>query len=294
MHPRVLSATFQPLIGSSFRQSNTPNNGTSSTIKAILIRSAFLWASLLSLNVTALNITALNATAQEISSSRAFDPSDADQVNELLTPFKEVAKKWEEDVQKVSATNTLDGGNEHVLFLGSSSFRLWDKLPEDLAPHSIVKRAYGGAKFRDLAIYTPVLVRGLKFNRAVIFIANDITGKEDDTPPETTRKLAHLVIEQLRREQPNVQVLILAVTPTPSRYEYWPRIQKTNQMLKSLSIELNNVHYIPTASAFLDADGLPRAEYFKDDKLHLNEEGYALWSGLIKQALAEHASSRSK
>ncbi len=289
MHPCILSATLRPLISFTVSQCISPNIGYSSTLIAILSRSALLWASLLALNVIALNVC-----AQETSSSRAFDPSEADQVNELLAPFKEAAKKWEDDVEKLSATNTLDGGNEHVLFIGSSSFRLWDKLPEDLAPHSIVKRAYGGAKFRDLAIYTPVLVRGLKFNRAVIFIANDITGKEDDTPPETTRKLAHLVIEQLRQEQPKVQVFILAVTPTPSRYEYWPRIQKTNQMLKSLSVELQNVHYISTATAFLDTDGLPRAEYFKDDKLHLNQQGYAVWSELIKRTLAEFAPAPSK
>ena len=248
------------------------------------IHATFLWAS----------IVALNVAAQEPSTSHSFNPSNSNQVTELLAPFKEAAKKWEDDVQKLSATNAQDGGDEHVLFIGSSSFRLWDNLPADLAPYPIVKRAYGGAKFRDLAIYSPELIRGLKFNRAVIFIANDITGKEDDTPPETTRKLAHLIIEQLRLEQRDAHVFLLAVTPTPARYEYWPRIQKTNQMLKGLSAELQNVHYIPTATAFLDIDGLPRAEYFKDDKLHLNQQGYAVWSELIKRTLAEHSPSRSK
>lgn len=264
------------------------NRDISITFLAKFFYATFLWAFILALKV------ASQDPSQAPSTSNSFDPSDSNQVTELLAPFKEASKKWVEDVEKLSATNTQDGGDEHVLFIGSSSFRLWDNLPADLAPYPIVKRAYGGAKFRDLAIHTPELVRAMKFNRAVIFIANDVTGKEDDTPPETTRKLAHLVIAQLRREQPNVQVFLLAVTPTPSRYEYWPRIQKTNQMLKSLSVELQNVHYIPTATAFLDADGLPRAEYFKDDKLHLNQQGYAVWSELIKRALAEFAPACSK
>jgi GDSL-like Lipase/Acylhydrolase family len=284
MYPCLPSATFWSLIHTTLATAPLRNGDKPIAFLVTLFHAILLWASLL----------ALNAVSQDPSPSNAFNPANSNQVTELLAPFKEAAKKWEDDVEKLCKTNTQDGGDEHVLFIGSSSFRLWDNLPEDLAPYPIVKRAYGGAKFRDLAIYTPELVRGVKFNRAMIFIANEITGKEDDTPPETTRKLAHLVIEQLRREQPNSHVFLLAVTPTPSRYEYWPRIQKTNQMLKSLANELQNVHYIPTATAFLDADGLPRAEYFKDDRLHLNHEGYAVWSELIKRALAEVAPSRSK
>ena len=284
MYPCLPSATFWSLIHPTLATPPLRNGNKPIAFLVTLFHAILLWASIL----------ALDAVSQDPSPSNAFNPANSNQVTELLAPFKEAAKKWEDDVEKLSETNTQEGGDEHVLFIGSSSFRLWDNLPEDLAPYPIVKRAYGGAKFRDLAIYTPELVRGVKFNRAVIFIANEITGKEDDTPPETTRKLAHLAIEQLRREQPNSHVFLLAVTPTPSRYEYWPRIQKTNQMLKSLSNELQNVHYIPTATAFLDADGLPRAEYFKDDRLHLNHEGYAVWSELIKRALAEVAPSRSK
>lgn len=287
MYSCFLSTTFRSLIAFSSNQKATPATGTPSTIASNLFCCALLWAILLILLPP-------NALAQESVSSDTFNPSDSKQVDELLAPYREVAQKWREDVDKLSATNSHDGGKDHILFLGSSSFRLWESLTEDLAPFAIIKRAYGGAKFRDLAIYTPDLIRGIQFNRAVVFIANEITGKEDDTSPEVTRKLAHVVIDQLRREQPDATIFLLAVTPTPSRYEYWPQIQKTNQALRSLSEELNDVHYIPTATAFLDSDGFPRAEYFKDDKLHLNQSGYAVWSELIKRTLSEYEASRSK
>jgi len=215
----------------------------------------------------------------------AFDPSDPIIVEELLVDFREKSLKWQSDVDKLSANNATQGSPEHTLLLGSSSFRLWETFEQDLAPLKVVKRAYGGARYRDLAIYTPELIHGLKFSKAVVFIANDITGKDDDSDPQTVSKLARLVIAQLRHEQPKVQIYLLPVTPTPVRYKYWPRIQVTNSMLRKIAESTPGVYYIPTAYAFLDRDGHPRAELFKSDRLHLNDDGYHVWSKIILGAL---------
>ena len=226
-----------------------------------------------------------------------FNPHDPAAVEALLEPYRERSEKWQEDVAKLAVGNATDGGAEHVLFLGSSSFRLWDTIHEDLAPVKVVKRAYGGARFRDLAIYTPELIAGLRFSKAVIFIANDITGKEnEDTDPETTSKLARLVIAQLRSEHPEVPIHLVAVTPTPVRYKHWPRIQVTNVMLRKIAETTPGVFYIPTAYAFLDRDGHPRAELFKEDRLHLNSIGYQIWARILLGAFetADQESQESR
>lgn len=224
----------------------------------------------------------------------AFDASDPVSRSGLLDMFREKASKWQEDVGKLSSSNSVDGSSEHVLFLGSSSFRLWDSIVQDLEPLKVVRRAYGGARYRDLAIHTPELIKGLKFSKAVVFIANDITGSEkEDIDPETVSKLARVVIYQLRQEQPDCQIHLLAVTPTPSRYKHWHRIQVTNTMLRKIAESTEGVFYIPTAYAFLDRDGHPRAELFKDDRLHLNQSGYQIWSRIIQGAL-ETASQEVK
>ena len=234
------------------------------------------------------NNPAENNAAEESNADEtlvAFNPHDPAAVEALLEPYRERSEKWKEDVAKLAAGNATDGGAEHVLFLGSSSFRLWDTIHEDLAPVKVVKRAYGGARFRDLAIYTPELIAGLRFSKAVIFIANDITGKDsEDTDPETTSKLARLVIAQLRSEHPEVPIHLVAVTPTPVRYKHWPRIQVTNRMLRKIAETTPDVFYIPTAYAFLDRDGNPRAELFKEDRLHLNSIGYQIWARILQGA----------
>lgn len=209
----------------------------------------------------------------------------------FLAPYHEMASEWKEDVATISANNPTEGSSEHILFLGSSSFRLWDTIESDMAPHRVVRRAFGGAKYRDLAIYAPECVRGLRFGQAMIFIANDIRGRDDDNDPDTVQQFANLAIDAVRAEQPHAKIFLVAVTPSSSRFEHWPKIQQINRMLQRIAKERSNTEYIPTARDFLDADGFPRDELFRDDRLHLNAAGYRLWAERLKSALAHaHAS----
>jgi lysophospholipase L1-like esterase len=43
--------------------------------------------------------------------------------------------------------------------------------------------------------------------------------------------------------------------------------------------------FIDTYSPMLNPDGQPRAELFQKDNLHMNAEGYKLWTSLIKPRL---------
>lgn len=229
------------------------------------------------------------ANAQESASSKNSPsvPSSAEteDVDAFLAPYRELAKEWEDDVAKISANNALEGSAEHVLFMGSSSFRLWDSIADDMAPVRVVRRAFGGAKYRDLAIYAPECVRGLKFGRAMVFVANDIRGKDDDNDPDTVARFARIVIAALRREQPDVKIYLVAVTPTESRWEYWPLIQQVNQRLQAIAESEPGVLFVPTAHAYLNTDGKPRAELFREDRLHLNADGYRIWAEILKDAL---------
>jgi hypothetical protein len=224
-----------------------------------------------------------------VAAAQQANPHLDPQVQELLIPFQEEARKWDEDVARLASGNQSDGGPEAIVLLGSSSFRLWEDAAQDLAPYEIVRRAYGSARYRDLAIHAPALLAGLEFQAVFLFIANDITGKELDVTPETAGRLAEVVVRVVRHVQPKASIFIVAVTPTPSRFEYWPRIQQVNQQFEQLAGKYPNAHYLATERLFLDSRGEPREELFVEDKLHLNEEGYAIWAKLFLDALREHS-----
>lgn len=46
-----------------------------------------------------------------------------------------------------------------------------------------------------------------------------------------------------------------------------------------------NTYFINTSSAFLNEKGLPKDELFVANKLHLNADGYKVWTELVKDEL---------
>ena len=84
--------------------------------------------------------------------------------------------------QEVSLLESLDldvflENKKDLLFIGSSSIRLWDNIQVDMYPYSSVKRGYGGAHFYDLIHFSERLVKNHSPKAILIFVANDITGK---------------------------------------------------------------------------------------------------------------------
>ncbi len=202
-----------------------------------------------------------------------------------LTKYAADATKWDKDVAKLSQSNTTEGGDDFILCVGSSSFRLWDTISEDMAPNKIVRRAYGGAKYCDLAIHAPQLVEGLRFRAAMIFVGNDITGNAKDKTPEEVARLSKIVIDTVRKQRPDAPVFLIAVTPSPSRFQHWPKIILANQALEKLTSNDTNTFFVSTQSKYLNAQGEPRAELFVKDMLHQNKEGYAIWASILKDNL---------
>lgn len=205
-----------------------------------------------------------------------------------LTKYVVEAAKWDQDVAKLAAGNATQGGQETILCMGSSSFRLWDSISEDMTPYKVVRRAYGGAKFCDLAIHAPKLVEGLQFRAAMIFVANDIVGKENDKSPEEVARLAKIVIEAVRAENAAAPVFLIAITPSPSRFPSWPTISMANQTLEKLCSPESKIFFVATQTKYLDSQGEPVPELFVKDMLHQNKVGYAIWSSLLKESLSKN------
>ncbi len=205
-----------------------------------------------------------------------------------LTKYAADAAKWDQDVAKLASTNATDGGEDAILCLGSSSFRLWDTISEDMAPHKIVRRAYGGAKYCDLAIHTSQLIEGLRFRAAMIFVGNDITGNVKDKTPEEVARLSKIVIDTIRKQRSDAPVFLIAVTPSPSRFQHWPKIVLANQALEKLASNNEKTFFVATQRKYLNEQDEPRPELFVKDMLHQNKEGYAIWASILKDSLDKY------
>lgn len=220
------------------------------------------------------------ATALATASSFAAEPR--------LPADDPAVTRWEPDVAALEAMDAVEQASPAAtLFIGSSSIRLWHSIADDMAPRPVIRRGYGGARYRDLAHHVPRLVAAHDCRAIVVFVANDITPQEPATAEEVMQDV-RAVHARIRARHPETPLFFVAVTPTESRWGVWPELVRLNDEIAEFAAAEPGTFFISTAEQFLDPDsGRPRPALFRDDRLHLNAEGYRVWAAVIAAALDE-------
>jgi hypothetical protein len=210
-----------------------------------------------------------------------------------LKKYELTGKKWEDEIKKLEVLDKKETySNQAVLFIGSSSIRLWKSIEEDLDTYEPIKRGYGGAHYYDIIHFTNRLVSPHKVKAIAIFVANDITGKENginnqtvnrDLSPKEVLRLVKFVTKEIRKSHEKVPIFFIETTPTSKRWKVWGKISKANDLIENYTSKSENLYYINTRSFYIGSDGMPNDSLFVKDKLHLNREGYKLWGKIIKE-----------
>jgi lysophospholipase L1-like esterase len=91
---------------------------------------------------------------------------------------------------------------------------------------------------------------------------------------------------------PEAPLIYLAIKPSVARWKLWPQMQEVNARVKELSQQNKLVIYVDTTPPLLGADGQPQTSLFRDDGLHMNEQGYAAWNAILSPKLRSIALSR--
>jgi hypothetical protein len=195
---------------------------------------------------------------------------------------------WEKDIRKFEHLDSVETYPANaVLFAGSSSIRLWATLTDDMAPYPVIQRGYGGARLSDFSFFAGRIIYPHPCRAIVLFVANDITGSEADKTPEQVCDLFLNVLSTIRTKFPDTPVFWISITPTGSRWKVWPQIEKANMLIEKACKKQKDTYFINTKDVFLNSTGLPKEELFRPDRLHLNEEGYKLWTSVIRKELGK-------
>ena len=210
-----------------------------------------------------------------------------------LVKYSQSNRQFEAEVSYLESLDLKQKANQNdILFLGSSSIRLWNNIEKDMYPYSPVRRGYGGAHYYDLIHFSERLVVNHSPKAILIFVANDITGSDDsnlvgDLSPNQVRRLFYYNYKLIRNIHKNIPIFLIETTPTPKRWNVWHQIFKANKKLERLCLKEPNLYFIRTRDKFIGEDGLPIKSFFLDDELHLNYDGYKLWASVIKSRLVE-------
>ncbi|WP_256988562.1 SGNH/GDSL hydrolase family protein [Bordetella genomosp. 9] len=189
--------------------------------------------------------------------------------------------RWAESLAAFAAADQAHpptpGG---VLFVGSSSIRLWNGLETEFQSLPVVvKRGFGGSRMLDCTRHLHQLVEPYK-PRLVLVYAGDNDLAEGRTPEQVLQAFTAFV-EGVRTSLPSTRIAYISIKPSPSRVSLMPQIRETNELIHAYTLKTRNTDFIDIYTPMLDAAGQPRPELFREDLLHLNPQGYALWKRVI-------------
>lgn len=167
-----------------------------------------------------------------------------------------------------------------VLFVGSSSIRLWNDLETSFSGLPVViKRGFGGSRLSDCVSLANRLVLPYRPRTVVVYAGeNDLA--EGATPQEVLERFATFV-RLIKAELPDSRIAFVSIKPSPLRAVLMPAVRQANALVQAYSQTQPGLDFIDVHSHMLDADGQPRGELFSGDRLHLNAQGYALWREII-------------
>ncbi|WP_232539918.1 SGNH/GDSL hydrolase family protein [Azohydromonas aeria] len=196
-----------------------------------------------------------------------------------------VDAKWRADFEAFDAADKArpvqPGG---VLFVGSSSIRLWDDLEQQFQELPVlVKRGFGGSQLSDCAAHLDRLVVAYQ-PRLVVLYAGDNDLNAGRTPQQVFDSYQQFV-DGVHRALPDTRIAYVSIKPSPSRAKLLPQVREANALIRQRAAADPRLDYIDIYQPMLGADGQPRAELFREDRLHLNAQGYALWHQVIARHL---------
>lgn len=172
-----------------------------------------------------------------------------------------------------------------ILFIGSSIFRLWKGLKEQMAPLPVFNRAFGGSQTHEILAYLDRIV--LPYQPKVIVYycgSNDINA---NVPPARIAGNFQEFVERVRRELPQTRIIYVSINKAPQKMDRWAEVDAANGLVREYCAKVKGLRYIDVNPALFDETGQPRLELYLPDRLHFLDPAYVGFTRIIRPVVAE-------
>lgn len=172
-----------------------------------------------------------------------------------------------------------------VLFIGSSSIRMWDTLAQDFPDIPVINRGFGGSLIQESTRYADRIVIPYK-PKMIVFCAGTNDLAYGNKNPQQVFQDYKDFVAKVHTALPDTRIIYLSINPTVARWNQEGEILDTNHLIEKFDIETNSkaekLNFINAHSQLLTADGQPPAGLLRADHLHFNRDGYKAWTAIVK------------
>jgi len=192
--------------------------------------------------------------------------------------------RWEKEIaacEQMDRTNPPPRGG--LLFIGSSTIRLWKTLAQDFPDHRVINRGFGGSQIVDATHFAERVI--FPYAPRMIFLragGNDLwAGKTPERVFDEFREF----VKKIHAKLPETDIVFISLSPSIARWKQAEQEKALNRMVEDYVRGKAHLKYLETYPMVLGTDGKPRPELFVADQLHFNAEGYKLLAERVRPCL---------
>ena len=196
-------------------------------------------------------------------------------------------EQWQAEITDLVAGDAAHPPPQHaVLFVGSSSIRMWTTLAEDFPGVPTINRGFGGSRIADSTYFADRIIAPCHPNLIIMYAGdNDIA--EGRTAQQVIDDFKAFVA-RARRDLPHVAIAYVSIKPSVARAAMWPQMRAANGDIARWARTQKDVTFVDVTTKMLDARGQPRPELLREDGLHMQPAGYAIWIEALKPVLVRY------
>ncbi len=192
--------------------------------------------------------------------------------------------RWDERMAQFAEQDKNEPPREGgIVFTGSSTVVGWD-LERCFPGFNALNRGFGGSLYSEAVHYFDKILLPYRPATIVLYSGdNDIAmGKS----PEHVFRDFQALVTKIRHYLPEPRIIVLATKPSASRWDVWPAMKASNALIEAYADTQPDMTFVDISAPLLGDDGMPREDYYKEDRLHLTEAGYDAVSALLRPLLA--------
>lgn len=139
---------------------------------------------------------------------------------------------WQAEIDAFAHIDRLQTPPENaVLFVGSSSFRLWENLRESFPHLKIINRGFGGSHLQDVNYFFAQIVLPYQPKTIVVYGGDNDLG--DGATPEKVAADYQQFAAMTHEHLPQSRILYVSPKASPSRWHLAANFRRTNALIQS-------------------------------------------------------------
>jgi len=166
---------------------------------------------------------------------------------------------------------------KQILFVGSSSFTMWQNLQEYFPGFPVLNRGFGGSSLSDLVYYSKDVMVRYHPKQIVIYCGENDFASSDTVTVERVVKRFEELFSLIRASDRNVFISYVSMKPSPSRKRLLTKFVSANKAIELFLKKQKLTSFIMVFDKMLNANGTMRDDLYLEDELHMNLKGYAIW-----------------